>query len=486
MSTTTIPALYRSLHEYLVQRIPDDCDSRLTNLIWLMMGMFQARSVQLNLAARKVPIRAKKLSIVRRFERFLKNDAVRVRDWYHPFASSLLQAAAVVGNVRLIVDASKVSHGHRLLMVSLAYRHRSLPIAWTWVRSSREHSSTTKQVKLLAYVYGLLPPGIKVSLVGDCEFDHPLLIENLRFWGWDYALRQPGNHLVMTRAADGWQRLDSFTLQPGTNVWFGNGVLTQANGAGLTNSASVTVKIDQTPPVVTVSTDKPTYTRVDPFVVHFTGSDPEPGSGLASVTGDFNGQFVTNGQTLDLFWFNLGIYEVKATAKDNAGLTTTSSAPFELIATLDSLQATVDRLCKNNFITNKGICLSLSKTLDAAEAAQKRGLTKAAIDVLKAFQLEVKAQSGKHIKPEAANILLMDSTYIIQTLSNTLPVLQKLTLTPMCSTNPAKFRVWRVSNPNATPLIFTWDVVSSGRKQLGIISYLARRTANPARSSSSR
>jgi hypothetical protein len=29
----------------------------------------------------------------------------------------------------------------------------------------------------------LLPEGVQVSLVGDCEFDHPLLIENLRFWG---------------------------------------------------------------------------------------------------------------------------------------------------------------------------------------------------------------------------------------------------------------------------------------------------------------
>ncbi len=64
MPTIAIPALYRSLHEYLMQRLPDDCESRLTNLIWLMMGVFQGRSVQLNLAARKVPIRAKKLSIV--------------------------------------------------------------------------------------------------------------------------------------------------------------------------------------------------------------------------------------------------------------------------------------------------------------------------------------------------------------------------------------------------------------------------------------
>src|SRR6267142_3140282 len=77
MKTITIPALYRSLHAYLMQRIPDECESRLTNLIWLMMGIFQARHVQLNLAARKVPIRAKKLSIVKRFGRFLDNRAVR-------------------------------------------------------------------------------------------------------------------------------------------------------------------------------------------------------------------------------------------------------------------------------------------------------------------------------------------------------------------------------------------------------------------------
>jgi hypothetical protein len=42
--------------------------------------------------------------------------------------------------------------------------------------------TTAVQVKLLAYVAGLLPPRTPVTLVGDCEFGHPLLIENLRFW----------------------------------------------------------------------------------------------------------------------------------------------------------------------------------------------------------------------------------------------------------------------------------------------------------------
>ena len=52
MRSVAIPHLYRSLHSYLLQRIPDECDSRLTNLIFLMMGLFQSRSVQLNLIAR--------------------------------------------------------------------------------------------------------------------------------------------------------------------------------------------------------------------------------------------------------------------------------------------------------------------------------------------------------------------------------------------------------------------------------------------------
>ena len=229
MPTLPISHLYGSLHGYLLQRIPDECDTRLTNLIFLMMGIFQSRSVQLNLIAGKTPIRVQKLSIVKRFERFLNNPAVRVRAWYHPFAEMLLGSAAQVGQVHLIIDASKVAFGFRLVMVSLAYQRRSLPIAWTWLLGSRGHSSTATQVKLLDYVQHLLPKGIAVTLVGDCEFGHPLLLENLRFWGWGYALRQPGDHLVMLRGTGTWQRLDRLPLLKAQAVWIGRVLLTQAS-----------------------------------------------------------------------------------------------------------------------------------------------------------------------------------------------------------------------------------------------------------------
>ena len=65
MPSVPISHLYRSLHRYLMQQIPDDCDTRLANLIYLMMGIFRAKSVQMPLIARTTPIRADKWSIVK-------------------------------------------------------------------------------------------------------------------------------------------------------------------------------------------------------------------------------------------------------------------------------------------------------------------------------------------------------------------------------------------------------------------------------------
>jgi hypothetical protein len=80
-----------------MQRIPADSDTRLSNLILLMMGLFQAGSGPLNLAARQTPLRAQKLRLVNRLARFLNHAAVRVRPWYDPLAQTLVSAAARAG-----------------------------------------------------------------------------------------------------------------------------------------------------------------------------------------------------------------------------------------------------------------------------------------------------------------------------------------------------------------------------------------------------
>src|SRR5258708_11568518 len=177
--------LYGNSYVGLVQLWPGECDRWIVNMVYLMMGSFGASSVQTGRIAAHVPVAGKKMSIVRRLERFLDNGAVRVRGWYEPIALRIITAASLTREIHLVLDTTKVSAYDRLLIVCVAYRRRVLPLAWTWVRSNRGHSSTRKQVALLSYGRDLIPPGIQISLVGHCEFGHTAVLEAGEAWGWD-------------------------------------------------------------------------------------------------------------------------------------------------------------------------------------------------------------------------------------------------------------------------------------------------------------
>ncbi len=221
--------LYSSLYARMSTLLPAEVDSRVTNLVYLMPGIFLARSVQTGRLASKIPVRAKRLSVVRRLERFLANPAVRVREWYAPLADQLLRAAAVSGQVALITDGTKVSFAHQCVMVAVAYHGRALPIAWVWVRHGRGHSSQATQLALLSYVRDRLPPMVTVSLVGDTEFGHSLVLDYLNHWGWQYVLRQSGHNRAWVGLGLGWQALTDLVRWPGDCQWRPGVPLTQAS-----------------------------------------------------------------------------------------------------------------------------------------------------------------------------------------------------------------------------------------------------------------
>jgi hypothetical protein len=225
MTSIRPPTLYSSLYQWVAQTIPDACDSRLANLLFMMMGVFLARSVHLDYIARKLPIRAKRVSTVKRLKRFLSNPQVRAHDWFDPFARWILCSAGSGGKVHLIMDSTRIAFGFRLVMVSVAYRRRSLPLAWTWALGARGQTATQVQIALLKRIRDLLPKQVRPSLVGDCEFGRALLIQQLRAWDWDYALRQPKDHYGWWQGNGQWQPLQDFVWEPGGR-WLGWLVLT--------------------------------------------------------------------------------------------------------------------------------------------------------------------------------------------------------------------------------------------------------------------
>lgn len=120
--------------ERMQQIVSKERITLIRTMAWLQSGILLSRSVHLTRIASKIPGKAKKLSRVRQLERLVDNPHIRVREWYHPVAAGLLQEAARAGGtIRLIIDGSKVGNGHQLLMVSLGYRRRALPLAWTSV-----------------------------------------------------------------------------------------------------------------------------------------------------------------------------------------------------------------------------------------------------------------------------------------------------------------------------------------------------------------
>jgi len=194
--------------------------TQVRGFVWLLVGIFQSRSVCLSRIAGKIPGTAQLVSVTRRLSRLLANPAIVVREWYEPIAKAWITSQAGQGQqIRLIVDGSKVGFSHQMLTISLAYRRRAIPIAWTWVDRVRGHSSASVQLELLQYVRGLLPPGMAVLLVGDSEFGPVAVLRQLDQWGWDYALRQKPFVKVCLEKATEWHALDSWVKKPGQSRW---------------------------------------------------------------------------------------------------------------------------------------------------------------------------------------------------------------------------------------------------------------------------
>jgi hypothetical protein len=221
---------YRTWIQRICELRPKQRKTQVQNFVWLLVGIFHSRSVSLSKIASKVISQARNVSTVRRLSRFLASSAVDVRRWYRSTAKAwLLSQFQHVGEIRLIVDGTKVGFGYQLLMVSLAYHHRAVPIAWSWVHHVRGHSPATKQIVLLKYVRSLIPQEMPVFLVGDSEFGSISVLQQLKQWHWFFALRQKGNLGLWLDERTGWQRLDSLVQHAGQSAWRPNGCLTQSD-----------------------------------------------------------------------------------------------------------------------------------------------------------------------------------------------------------------------------------------------------------------
>jgi hypothetical protein len=197
---------YRAIVKAIAQWYPSDMTGRqrqhLLTLAALISGIVGAQHCHLDKLAAKVPLSAKPQSRVKRFARWLANDAISPHIFFLPVAASLLASLAHRPLV-LLLDGTTVGRGCIALLVSVAYGNRALPLAWLVVEGSKGHLSDDVHLQLLHRLFPLVPRYSEVVLLGDGEFESILFQQTLEAAGWTYVCRT-ARHLPVQLDGD-WQ-----------------------------------------------------------------------------------------------------------------------------------------------------------------------------------------------------------------------------------------------------------------------------------------
>lgn len=171
----------------------------LNTLAAMISGIVGSKSTQLPKIAGKVPEQVKPTSVEKRIKRWIINDRIEGDMYFLPYAQALLLSLGLQ-EIVLAMDGSVVGRGCIMLMVSVIYKKRALPLAYTVVQGKKGHFPEQTHIALVKQVHNMLPePEREVVFLGDGEFDGVELQRTLNSWGWLYVCRTGRNIKIFLR-----------------------------------------------------------------------------------------------------------------------------------------------------------------------------------------------------------------------------------------------------------------------------------------------
>jgi Transposase DDE domain len=211
---------YRTIKRTLAQVLHTPRDSHreqhLNTLALLICGIVGAQHVQFAQIADHVPIGGRKNeSLIGRFRRWVKSEAITPEAVWLPFARAVVEGLAHAP-LTILLDGSVAGRGCVVLMASVLYRGRAIPLLWTVVKGKKGHLPEELHCALIERLQQLIPPGATVVLLGDGEFDGIALQTVIRTAGWDYVCRTASNITIYAQERS--FAVGALPLQPGAAV----------------------------------------------------------------------------------------------------------------------------------------------------------------------------------------------------------------------------------------------------------------------------
>ena len=180
----SIKQIADSVSAELRRRLPKQ--RKREKLALLVATMLDVRSANLMELAAGLPLEADRTDM--RYQwitRLLGNPLVISDAIMEPFAREALERAAADGQpIVLILDQSKLSDRHQVLMLAVRYGERALPLAWR-VEETEGAIGFEIQKAVLEAVAPWLPAAAKVRLMGDRFYGTADLIGWCQARAWD-------------------------------------------------------------------------------------------------------------------------------------------------------------------------------------------------------------------------------------------------------------------------------------------------------------
>ncbi len=194
----SIQHLAEAIKEDLREVLPNQRKTQRDKLSLLVAIMLHVRSANTMDLAASLPIATERIDMRYQWiSRFLGNELVNIHEVIDPFACFVLrQLSLIQSSVVLIIDQTQASPELQVLMVSVRFGQRALPLAWC-VRKTQGNIGFEDQKLLLDKVSSYLPSNVSVVLMGDRFFGTVNLIEYCKLKNWDYRLRLKNNLLVI-------------------------------------------------------------------------------------------------------------------------------------------------------------------------------------------------------------------------------------------------------------------------------------------------
>ena len=174
-------------------RLPRQHKAQREGLALLTATMLDVRSANLMDLAASLPRAAGRLDMRYQWiSRLLGNELIEVDAVMAPYAREVLARLASDGRtVVLMIDQTRATERHQVVMVAARGGGRALPLAWR-VKATGGAIGFAEQREALEAVARLLPEGVRPVLMGDRFYGTPDLIAwcRARDWGWRLRLKR--------------------------------------------------------------------------------------------------------------------------------------------------------------------------------------------------------------------------------------------------------------------------------------------------------